>query len=64
MYTGNFMHFSIPMAARVDLKVSRTGPKWSTNNSSNATEPIHETCMKSTVAATGMGMEIEKMENA
>ena len=50
-----FHFFPIPLAAKVDLLVSRIGPEGSTSNSNG---PIRDT-MKTTVAATGI-KEIKK----
>ena len=58
-FTLPFLIFSIPVAAMVNIKASKIGPKWFTRNSNGVIEPIHNT-IKSSVMAT----EIEHIRNA
>ena len=55
----NLSVFMSPVAARIDLMVSRIGPKWFTSNSNGVVGPIRDT-IKSNVIAAG----IEKIKNA
>ena len=58
IYFKRFLFFVMPVAATVDLMVSRTGPRWSNSNSNGRIGPMLDT-IKSTVAATDRIPELE-----